>query len=314
MNVNITNNGPITGTSNQYSVTLACTSQTILGGSIQYECTMVQPNMWCSNYPYGETWLIVSITSVDPDTNSLTCVIQDVECYNFAMDPDTGEHGPNDGSNGYVYELSPNGTAAVFPYGTNDATFAFNPDLIARHNSRNYYQDFIPLQQPGSSFSLGQSLYINNGNFTAVTSNVQNAYIIGTVTSIGCGTYGTYQQQDLTTFSLKPNGTYIPAYDSYFMPGLNVPLGGTIGSIYYLDSSGNLTLTIPSPNAYPAYIQITPTIANVLSLWPTWYSGMFGSGDNVYINIAGLIKLPVGSGSGGLAGTISSGGYSGECD
>ena len=312
MNVAVTNNGPVPGTNNQYSVNLSCISQPILAGSLEYNCNSVQPNMWMSNYPDGESWLIVSITSVDPNTNSLVCVIEDVEYYNNAIDPDTGEHGPNDGANGYVYELSPNGTAAVFPYGEGDADLNFNPDLIARHNSRNYYQDFIPLQQSGSTFSLGQQVYIQNGNFTPVTSNVNNAIIIGTVTGAGYG--DTYYPYNAANFSLKPNGTYIPAYDSYYFPGLNVPAGGTIGSIYYLDSSGNLTLTVPSPSAYPVYIQITPTITNVLSLWPTWYSGNFGSGNDVYINIAGLIKLTSGTGSGGVAGTISSQGYRGECD
>ena len=93
MRINIVNPFQVIGIENQYTCAIQCVSQTYDGGSKQFTCSDIQVGYWVSNFVGGQSWKIIEITSVNTGQNSLNVVIEDVEFYNYSLDPTTGEHG-----------------------------------------------------------------------------------------------------------------------------------------------------------------------------------------------------------------------------
>ena len=159
MQINIINPFTYNGIQNQYSCTLICTPQTFMGGSNFYDCRDIRVGNWVSNYPGGQAWEVIEIVNVDVNVNSVDVIICDKEYYNYSIDPDIGEHGPNDGSLGYVWSLADNGLPNLFPiYG--DVSKTYVSDLVSRFNSRNYFTSYISVFQVGNNFQQGQFLFI----------------------------------------------------------------------------------------------------------------------------------------------------------
>ena len=247
--VSISNVLNVIGVDNRYTCTLTVNPQNIQGGGSQYDVTTIQPNFWISNYPYGECWKIISLTNVNAGTQTADATIEDVEYYNYSFDPDTGEHGPNDGADGYCWTLADDGLPNLFPI---DPVFiqtinnpAYITDLINRFRSRNYYTSYVQFNQTGHSFSPGQFVYLTStGSFTLSTSQNDNVFnTIGVVSSTG--------YPDSSFFTIKPFGEYQPASSIPYY------LTGGVGSVYYINATGSLTTSAPTSNAYPVYIQVS---------------------------------------------------------
>jgi hypothetical protein len=98
MQINILDIFNVPSVSNQYTCTILCTSQSYEGGSHQYTCSDIQVGYWVSNFPGGQAWQIVEIISRNTNANTIEAIIEDIEHYNYSLDPTTGQHGPNDGA------------------------------------------------------------------------------------------------------------------------------------------------------------------------------------------------------------------------
>ena len=201
MQINILDPFSVPGVPNQYTCTILCTSQPYEGGSQQYTCSDIQVGYWVSNFPSGQAWQIIEITSVNINTNVIEVIIEDIEHYNYSIDPNTGQHGPNDGALGYCWTLAENGLPNLFPIYESVST-TYITDLIGRFNSRNYYNSHVRVFQAGSNFNVGQFLYLNNSNeydiITAYTPLIYDA--IGVITSSGI--------PDIGHFTYRPFGQY----------------------------------------------------------------------------------------------------------
>lgn len=278
MYINIINSTPVAGSNNLYDCNISFTSQTYFGGGSEYSCTNVTVGMWLSNYPGGECWQIYDIISVDTNTNSIVAYLQDVEYYNFSLDPDTGEHQPNDGADGFIWQLSEDGFPNLFNTYSETVPAQYSQDIMGRFTARNYYKTFVQCIQYPNSFSIGDLVYIKSGNWTIVTEYTPSPIVLGTVTSVGKGDLGV-SGTDLGHFTIRPNGKFIP---NNYMPQV---FTNSFGQLLYINSTGSLTTT---PNSFGPVYQI---ISN--------------AGD--------AILLPEGS-STSFTGTISSLGYRGECD
>ena len=248
MRITIQNPLPVIGEDNRYTCTLYVYPQNLQGGGIQYSVSDVQPNFWISNYPFGEAWKIINVSNVNPGTSTLDAIIEDVEYYNYSIDPDTGEHGPNDGSDGYIWTLAEDGLPNLFPIdNTFPATlnYTYVTDLIGRFRSRNYYTSYVRFSQNSNSFQVGQFLNITStGSFEVSSSSSDSVFnTIGVITSVGFPTS--------EFFTIRPFGQYLTS--EKIIP----PLTQGVGSIYYLNSTGGLTTSSPGSNSYPVYIQVS---------------------------------------------------------
>jgi len=237
---------PVLISGNSYSCTLRIYPQQINGATDNYTVSNVSPNFWVSNYSGGQSWKINSISNVNTELQTLDCVIEDVEYYNYSLDVTIGQHGPSDNINGYCFQLGDNGLPNLVPIYTNTFTISqtFISDLTARFNSRNYSTSYISVLQNGHSFVKGNfiGLNVSTGTYVLATSSITYLEIIGVVTSIGIPT--------VNYFTFRPFGQYLKASE------IPTALTQGVGSIYYLDSSGNLTIT----NTYdsnPVYIQVS---------------------------------------------------------
>ena len=237
---------PVLISGNSYSCTLRIYPQQINGATDNYTVSNVSPNFWVSNYSGGQSWKINSISNVNTELQTLDCVIEDVEYYNYSLDVTIGQHGPSDNINGYCFQLGDNGLPNLVPIYTNTFTISqtFISDLTARFNSRNYSTSYISVLQNGHSFVKGNfiGLNVSTGTYVLATSAITYLEIIGVVTSIGIPT--------VNYFTFRPFGQYLKASE------IPTALTQGVGSIYYLDSSGNLTIT----NTYdsnPVYIQVS---------------------------------------------------------
>ena len=70
MQINILDPFNVPGISNQYTCTILCTSQSYEGGSQQYTCSDIKVGYWVSNFPGGQAWQIIEITSSNINTNT----------------------------------------------------------------------------------------------------------------------------------------------------------------------------------------------------------------------------------------------------
>ena len=230
---------------NTYSCTLRIYPQQIRGASENYTVSDVAVNFWISNYSGGQSWRINSISNVNTGLQTLDCVIEDVEYYNYSLDPTIGTHGPSNGINGYAFELAENGLPNLVPIYSNTFTLSqtFISDLTARFNSRNYFSSYISVLQNSHTFVRGNFISLNgSGVYILVTSTAGDVNIIGVVTSISIPT--------VNHFTYRPFGQFMKSTQ------IDTALTSGIGSIYYLNSSGTLTNTPDNYNV-PVYIQVT---------------------------------------------------------
>ena len=230
---------------NTYSCSLRIYPQQIRGASENYTVSDVAVNFWISNYSGGQSWRINSISNVNTGLQTLDCVIEDVEYYNYSLDPTIGTHGPSNGINGYAFELAENGLPNLVPIYSNTFTLSqtFISDLTARFNSRNYFSSYISVLQNSHTFVRGNFISLNgSGVYILVTSTAGDVNIIGVVTSISIPT--------VNHFTYRPFGQFMKSTQ------IDTALTSGIGSIYYLNSSGTLTNTPDNYNV-PVYIQVT---------------------------------------------------------
>jgi len=293
---------------NLYSCTLRVYSQQINGGSSGYTVINVTPNLWVSNYSGGQSWRINSISNINTGLQTVDCVIEDVEYYNYSLDPTTGAHGPSNNINGYCFGLAENGLPNLVPIYSNTFTISqtFISDLTARFNSRNYFTSHISVLQNSHSFVKGNFIYLNGSTYTLVTSSVADVNIIGVVTSIGI--------PSVNHFTFRPFGQYLKSTQ------IDTALTAGVGSVYYLNSSGNITTT-PDNYNYPVYIQVSSGGDGVMlkyrrtimsSTGYTGYSGYTGfTGYTGYTGYSGYTGYTGYTGPAGAAGFTGYLGFTG---
>ena len=107
---------PVINIDNQYTTELRVKSQQIKGAGAEFTVSDVEVGHWISNYSGGQAWKIISITSVNVNSNSLICIIEDVEYYNASL-ANTGtitSIKPEVGLIGYIWTLDENGLPSLY--------------------------------------------------------------------------------------------------------------------------------------------------------------------------------------------------------
>ena len=93
---------------NKYICELTVSPQVIQGGNSTYTVNNIQTGFWLSNYPSSYAWKIIEITAVNSGANTMTVVVEDVEYYNFSLDPNFDTPStltPNIGQQGYCWGI-----------------------------------------------------------------------------------------------------------------------------------------------------------------------------------------------------------------
>jgi hypothetical protein len=194
---------------------------------------------------------IIAITYQD-DFN-LTLIVEDVALHNLLNDPGQSGNGIGNASGDDNFDcLIINLNAEGIPIFASIPDYSIPINLIAditnRFQFRNYIQDYIPANQLGNSFSIGDVVYLrNDGTYHAsISSDANSSTSIGTVTSLN--------QPDVGNFTYRPLGRYVK----------NLPtLPGLPGDRLYISDidPGKLTSHAPHDAAIPVYIKIDDTSA-----------------------------------------------------
>jgi len=236
---------------NIYTVQLFINGLSTNGGTGSFDGTNVSPDMWFSNRSQGFSWRINKIYT--QTAQSIKCDIEDVDFYNRLIDDgSTGSFDPIVSNEGYIFSLDLNGLPILFPFdASNKYDIRWVTDITNRFRSRNVYSNYITILQIGHSLSPGDFININNGIYVKSTStnNINNT--IGLVVSKGINDVQNGINNDY--FSFKPFGTLIKKSN---LPSNVNSTSFPIGTVFYLDTSGNLTTTQPINNIYPVYIKI----------------------------------------------------------
>ncbi len=214
--------------------------------------TYIKVGMWIANVAYGVCFEIINIVS--QTSTSIVMDVIDVDNYSGAdglggLDPNT--QGINTALDTIVFELGDDGLPVLMEIDqslTNQISNNFVTDLINRFRSRNYFTSYLRVYQASNTFTEGNFLTITStGSYVLSTSASSSVYnTIGVVTSVGI--------PDTDWFSYRPFGQYLRG--SRITPSLTGPSSG-IGKIYYLNSTGGLTTTVPTSNPYPVYLQVS---------------------------------------------------------
>ena len=217
-----------------------------------------------SNSVSGNAWIIKDINPPSSDGSQITVLVEDLESYNNSIDPLTKSTGsqpiPPVGTTGYVWALGENGLPNLYAvdfFGTDSQTFSqYVNDLTGRFFSRNYSTTFVNASQTANTFQVGNFLTLDDINGYQIATSTSTS-IIGIVTSVGYpGYYGSINPNN---FTYRPFGQYLTYFQlsqNFYNPSQTKILTETIGTLYYLDSSGGLTTTA-SGNGNPVYIQTT---------------------------------------------------------
>ena len=206
-------------------------------------------------------WLIftaasiaVEIISITSQTDSiLTFIVEDVGLSNIVNNPAQSGIGIGSVSDPGVYDcliinLNSEGIPVFATIPDYAVPINLIPDIVNRFAAYNYIQDFIPANQPGNTFQIGDIIYLNqDGTYTASLSTLsRSTQSIGEVTSIN--------QPDVGNFTYRPINRYVT----------NLPsLPGFPGDLLYVSSTvpGGVTNVVTSGSSIPVYIKITDNSA-----------------------------------------------------
>lgn len=230
----------------------------------QYDAYNVNLGDWLANDATGFTWRIDAIHVVTeiPDRGNNTslgvfyCTMTDVDKFNAGMDATGLFFGSPTfvDSRTILFTVDEDG----FPIFTPGDTFQLNPsfsgNVIGRFRALNTYNEYVSITQSGAAsiFRPGDPVYIDSNGLFQVSQGLSTTTIyntIGIVTSVGV--------LNSDSFTFNPFGEYRQ----------NLGLGGTPGTIWYIDPTGvsQFTDIKPDSNAYPMY-QIIDLSGNAVLL------------------------------------------------
>ena len=211
--------------------------------------------------------IAVEIISITSQTDSvLTFIVEDVGLSNIVNNPTQSGIGIGSTSDQNVYDcliinLNSEGIPVFATIPDYAVPINLIPDIVNRFASYNYIQDFIPADQPGNNFQIGDIIYLNqDGSYTAsISTLLRSTQSIGEVTSVN--------QPDVGNFTYRPINRYVT----------NLPtLPGFPGDILYVSSTvpGGVTNVVTTGDTIPVYIKITDNSA-------IFTSGRGGSANNI---------------------------------
>ena len=232
----------------------------------------ISVGMWLGQIN-GNTYQIVAIASQNATT--VVCTIEDTDLYCLLVDnTSTGNNYPQEGQNSLIFDISEDGMPVVTPVaqitGLIGTSAQWLDDLHDRFRYRNYLTKFFSLDPNSTiyaSFNVGDFVKLQStGDFAVVTGNTQADIesIIGIVSSVNTPTQGNLR--------IRPLGKVV--YD------VNLTGIGAIGDVIYLDASGTLTATQPTPPYYAVYIKMSNTSAVLLPRVATGGGGGSGTSGN----------------------------------
>ena len=198
--------------------------------------------------------LAVEIISIISQTDStLTFIVEDVGTSNIVNDVTQsgigiGTVSPVGTFDSLIISLNSEGIPVFASISDYAVPINLISDIVNRFAFHNYTQDYIPANQPGNTFQIGDVIYLNSdGSYTASLSTLsRSTQSIGTVSSIN--------QPDIGNFTYRPNNRYVT----------NLPtLPGFPGDLLYVSSTvpGGVTNVVTSGSTIPVYIKITNSSA-----------------------------------------------------
>ena len=241
----------------QWTMTLAITPQKhgdkFTPTPYAYNGLDIETGMWLSNKPGGYVYKIINIHDGSTET-SITVDVEDVDRFNLMLDPSRRGTGaaPSSSTSGFIFSLDSSGIP-VFPgIVTGAISSSFQADIQSRFSYRNEALQYIRVNQPGHTFSIGDIISpdsANVGMFIPASSS-KEIEAIGTVTDIDI--------PSADYFNYRPFGKILYNISPAFT--------GNYGDIYYLDPAnpGKLTTSKPANHIKPIYIQIDNTTGIVL--------------------------------------------------
>lgn len=218
-----------------------------------YNALDIQEGMWLSNKAGGYVYRIIKVYD-GATANSITLDIEDYDRMNLVLDPSKAGTGvaPSKTASGFIFSLDNNGMPILAGIASGAISTSFQADLQSRFAFRNEANQYIRVNQPGNTFSIGDIISPDSDNpGSFVLANVDNELAaIGTITDIDVPGEG--------YFNYKPFGKILYNISPAFT--------GNYGDIYYLDPNnpGKLTTIKPANHSKPIYIQIDSTTGIVL--------------------------------------------------
>jgi hypothetical protein len=199
---------------------------------------------WITDFLTAFAVKIVSIDAAQTNSETVVCVVEDVDRYNTFTDPTGSGTGVCSGGPGILFELSDDGMP-VFGnfspfYAALSNNLAFQNDLEARFRHRNIIADFIQVNQSGHALNIGDAIQMDeNGLYVKSIADAKVNKTVGTVTEVS---------SNGSTFSYRPIGRYIES--------LEVELPGVPGDLIYVGGDGAFTNVKPESFAMPIYIRL----------------------------------------------------------
>jgi hypothetical protein len=221
-----------------------------------YDGMDIKVGDWVATSDQGFAVRIYEIVSA---TSTLVVAnVEDVDRFNIMTDPNFSGVGIGPDGSGYVFQVDSENNPILGPGSAFYMGVTFQTDLIARFNYRNYLKEYIPVEQTGHTFIVGDAIYLDvDGTYKLFAANAANknnlGKIIGFVSNVGV--------PGVNHFTYKPRGKY----SKNISPALPTT---TPGSLIYIDplNPGKLTATKPSQYAVPVYIRLGSDSEGILLL------------------------------------------------
>lgn len=227
-------------------------------------------------YVEALTGKALQITNIDigvTNTGYLKCTIEDVDRYEQFSAPDGVSA---TGSFGFIISLDDQGIPMFHTLTVYQSLVKDNPgfieDVISRFKSRNLFGNRVRVNQPGHTFSVGDSIILNSDSTFALANGntIAAERVIGKVTQTGIPgvNWFNYEPRGNLQFSLEP------------------ALPGDIGNIVWLDPAnpGKFTASKPNNIAIPLYIKVNETTGVKLFNGPVAPFSKFTSNTSPTVN------------------------------
>lgn len=203
---------------------------------------------WYVEAATGKALRITSIDTGVTDATYLKCTIEDVDRWEQFSDPNGVAA---TGTSGFIIALSDQGIPMfdnLVIYQTEiSPSIGFIEDMTSRFRSRNLISSKVRVNQPGHTFTIGDSLILDHDGLfkLADAGSMAAERIIGVVTDVGI--------PGVNWFNYSPRGS--------LQYNLTPALPGLTGDLVWLDPAnpGKLTATKPNSLAIPVWIKIDDT-------------------------------------------------------
>lgn len=208
----------------------------------QYNATNISVGDWFADFVSGTAVKVIQVEDTQ-STDTVTCIVEDVDRFNLFNDPTQQGVGFGGGA-GAFFTIGDDGLPILSPMTASftvlGQNLAWQMDQISRFRYRNYLRSHQSVNQTNHGFVVGNLLTMtSSGAYAKATASATATQIVGSVIDIGI--------PGPAWFSYRPVGRI----------DLNLPtLPGTPGSLVYVAPDGTLTASKPTVWAKPVYLRL----------------------------------------------------------